>query len=83
MARGTRPGEVGDGFPGTLGHSKDSGTWCLKRQGRTWLVFFFERGRKHKIERFSSEAVAREFFLAQVTPDWRERLIDSSGASER
>jgi hypothetical protein len=45
----------------------DENTWCLRRQGKTWLVFYFERGAKREIQRFKSESLACEYFLNRVT----------------
>ena len=45
----------------------DENTWCLRRQGKTWLVFYFERGSKSELQRFNTEASACEYFLNKVT----------------
>lgn len=40
----------------------DEATWCIRKQGKTWLVFYFERGTKWELQRFSTEASACEHF---------------------
>lgn len=45
----------------------DESTWCIRKQGKTWLVFFFERGTKWELQRFKSETSACEYFLHRVT----------------
>ena len=42
-------------------------TWCIRRQGRTWLVFYFERGTRYELQRFTSESHVCEYFLSRVT----------------
>lgn len=44
----------------------DEGTWCLKRQGGVWLVFYFERGARRNLQRFADEATACEYFLSRL-----------------
>lgn len=46
-------------------------TWCIRKQGSTWLVFFFERGRKYDLERFQNEHSACEYFLNKLAPNWK------------
>jgi len=41
-------------------------TWCLKKQGKVWLVYWFERGERFDLQRFSSEEAACEYFLNQL-----------------
>jgi hypothetical protein len=41
-------------------------TMCIKKQGKTWLVFFFERGIKRELQRFSTETAACDYFLRQI-----------------
>jgi hypothetical protein len=36
----------------------DESTWCIKKQGKTWLVFYFERGTKWEMQRFKEESAA-------------------------
>lgn len=43
----------------------DESTLCLRRQGRTWLVFHFERGTRYGLRHFASEAAACDYFLSQ------------------
>jgi hypothetical protein len=43
------------------------GTWCIRKQGRTWLVFYFERGAKWELQRFKSETSACEYLLNRIT----------------
>jgi hypothetical protein len=45
----------------------DEGTWCLRRQGKTWLVFYFERGAKRELQRFKSESPACDYFFNRLT----------------
>lgn len=45
----------------------DENTWCLRKQGKTWLVFYFERGTKWELQRFKTESAACEYFLNRVT----------------
>jgi hypothetical protein len=42
-------------------------TWCIRKQGKAWLVFYFERGTKWELQRFKTEASACEYFLNRVT----------------
>jgi hypothetical protein len=44
----------------------DESTWCLKRQGKTWLVFYFERGQRWQLHRFNDEAAACEYFYNRI-----------------
>jgi hypothetical protein len=44
----------------------DEATWCIARQGKAWLVFYFERGSKWEMQRFKTEAAACEYFLNRV-----------------
>jgi len=44
----------------------DEATWCIRRQGKTWLVFYFERGTRWELQRFASETRACEYFLDRV-----------------
>lgn len=46
----------------------DEDTMCIAKQGKTWLVFYFERGAKRDLQRFQDENAACEYFLAQVLP---------------
>ncbi|GAA3539963.1 hypothetical protein GCM10022419_020020 [Nonomuraea rosea] len=39
--------------------------WCLRRVGRTWLVFYCERG-SWALKRFKTESHACEYFFNQV-----------------
>lgn len=41
-------------------------TCCIRRQGRVWMVFFFERGVRRELQRFSSEGVACAYFLGML-----------------
>jgi hypothetical protein len=45
----------------------DEGAWCLKKQGKVWLVYFSERGRRRDLRRFSDESLACQHFLNQLT----------------
>lgn len=45
----------------------DENTWCIRKQGKAWLVFYFERGTKWELQRFKTEASACEYFLNRVT----------------
>ncbi len=40
--------------------------WCLKKQGKIWLVYWFERGERFHLNRFSSEEIACEYFLHRL-----------------
>jgi hypothetical protein len=42
------------------------GTWCIRKQGKAWLVFYFERGTKWQLERFKTEGAACEYFLNRI-----------------
>ncbi len=44
----------------------DDSTWCIERRGKTWLVFWFERGTRFDLQRFKTEGAACEYFLNQV-----------------
>lgn len=44
----------------------DEGTWCIRKQGKAWLVFYFERGSRWELERFKTESSACEYFLDRV-----------------
>lgn len=44
----------------------DESTWCIRKQGKIWLVFYFERGTKWELQRFKSEDSACEYFLNKV-----------------
>ena len=41
-------------------------TWCIKKQGKTWLVFYFERGTKFELQRFKEESAACEYFYNRI-----------------
>jgi hypothetical protein len=41
-------------------------TWCIHKQGKTWLVFYFERGSKWEMQRFKTESAACEYFFNRV-----------------
>ena len=41
-------------------------TWCIRKQGKAWLVFYFERGKKWELQRFTTESAACEYFLNRV-----------------
>lgn len=45
----------------------DDSQWCLRKQGKVWQTFWFERGTKFRMERFRSESAACEYFYNQVT----------------
>ncbi|GAA2210974.1 hypothetical protein GCM10009850_064330 [Nonomuraea monospora] len=45
----------------------DDCQWVLRRQGKVWLTFWMERGRKFHLERFKTESAACEYFYNQVT----------------
>jgi hypothetical protein len=45
----------------------DEATWCIRKQGKTWLVFYFERGTKWELQRFKTETSACEYFLNRLT----------------
>ncbi len=42
-------------------------TWCIRKQGKIWLVFYFERGTKWELQRFKTESAACEYFFNRVT----------------
>jgi hypothetical protein len=42
-------------------------TWCLKRIGKTWQVFYHERGTKFYLQRFKDERTACEYLFNQLT----------------
>lgn len=44
----------------------DESTWCLEKQGKTWLVFYFERGKKWELSRFKDEGIACEYFYNRI-----------------
>ena len=44
----------------------DESTWCLKRQAGAWVVFYFERGRRHEETLFVDEVDACEHFVKRV-----------------
>ncbi|MEU0569465.1 hypothetical protein ABZ297_29380 [Nonomuraea sp. NPDC005983] len=44
----------------------DDNTWCLRRQGKAWLVFYFERGTKRDLQRFKVESIACEYFYNKL-----------------
>jgi hypothetical protein len=44
----------------------DESTWCLERKGKTWLVFYFERGTKWELNRFKDEGAACEYFYNRI-----------------
>jgi hypothetical protein len=46
----------------------DESTWCLRRQGKVWLVYYSERGGRRTMQRFSSESAACDYFLEHVAP---------------
>ena len=41
-------------------------TWCLRKQGKVWLVYWSERGERFDLQCFSSERTACEFFLHRL-----------------
>jgi len=41
-------------------------TWCIRKQGKTWLVFYFERGTKWEMHRFKTESAACEYFFNRI-----------------
>ncbi|MEV4170874.1 hypothetical protein [Nonomuraea sp. NPDC049709] len=41
-------------------------TWCIRRQGQVWQVFFFERGGKRDLRRFTDEVIACDHLSAQL-----------------
>jgi hypothetical protein len=41
-------------------------TWCIRKQGKAWLVFYFERGAKWELQRFVTEDAACEYFLNRI-----------------
>jgi hypothetical protein len=41
-------------------------TWCITRQGRVWLVFYFERGARWNLQRFKDESAACDYFVCQI-----------------
>ena len=45
----------------------DDSTWCIRKQGKTWLVFYFERGTRWELQRFKTETDACEYFYNQIT----------------
>ena len=45
----------------------DESTWCLRKQGKTWLVFYFERGQKRGLQRFNNEEAACDYLLSQMS----------------
>jgi hypothetical protein len=45
----------------------DEATWCIRKQGKIWLVFYFERGTKWELQRFKTETSACEYFLNRVS----------------
>jgi hypothetical protein len=49
-----------------IGVQPDESTYCLKKQGKVWQVFWFERGTRRDMQRFKSEAAACEYFLNQL-----------------
>lgn len=44
----------------------DESTWCIRKQGKIWLVFYFERGTEWELQRFKNESSACEYFLNRV-----------------
>jgi hypothetical protein len=44
----------------------DESTWCIKKQGKTWLVFYFERGAKRDLQRFREESAACEYCYNRI-----------------
>jgi hypothetical protein len=44
----------------------DESTWCIRKQGKSWLVFYFERGSRWQLQRFATESAACEYFLNRV-----------------
>lgn len=42
-------------------------TWCIRKQGKAWLVFYFERGTKWELQRFKTEAAACDYFFNRAT----------------
>ncbi len=46
--------------------ASDESTWCIKKQGKTWLVFYFEHGAKRELERFKEESAACEYFYNRI-----------------
>jgi hypothetical protein len=44
----------------------DESAWCIKKQGKTWLVFYFERGTRWEMRRFKEESVACEYFYNRI-----------------
>lgn len=44
----------------------DESTWCIEKRGKTWLVFYFERGTKWEIQRFKEESAACEHFYDRI-----------------
>ena len=44
----------------------DECNWCIKKQGKAWLVFYFERGTKWEMQRFKDESAACEYFYNRI-----------------
>ena len=42
-------------------------TWCIKKQGKVWLVFYSERGTRWELQRFKEENAACEYFYHRLT----------------
>lgn len=42
----------------------DDMTWCIRKYRKTWMVFYFERGRRDATRRFKVEDDACEYFLS-------------------
>ena len=41
-------------------------TMCIRKQGKVWLVYYFERGSKWDLKRFGDEDLACRYFLDQL-----------------
>lgn len=49
-----------------INQQPDESTLCVKKQGKIWLVFYFERGTRYDLQRFHPEEAACEYFLNRL-----------------
>ncbi|HEY9390461.1 MAG TPA: hypothetical protein VIR27_11955 [Mycobacteriales bacterium] len=49
-----------------IAEEPDESTLCLEVRRRLWMVYYFERGRRYDLKRFSSEEAACANFLCRI-----------------
>ncbi|AQZ68533.1 unnamed protein product [[Actinomadura] parvosata subsp. kistnae] len=45
----------------------DDSQWCLRKQGKTWQTFWYERGAEYEMRRFKDEKTACVHFFGRIT----------------